>query len=428
MPTSAQLDGSHRTDRVKGSSLTQEQRACLLLWQRVNTSLSAFYKLISHFETAQQALQAGMSQWQTLGIHKKHLERHKQASCNEDNQFIAQLKQRMAVGEFQLLFQQDADYPKQLLGLFDPPPLLFYRGNKQRLNQAQIAIVGSRKPTQKAQRFTFDMAQYLAKSGFIICSGLAQGVDAQAHLGALSQPVEYAGRSVGVMGTGIDVCYPKQHQALFGRMIAEGGCIVSELFPGTPPHKHTFPRRNRIVAGLSLGTVVTEAALQSGSLITARLTSEQGKQVFALPSDIDNVNAQGCHYLIREGATLVYHPDQIMSDLCHQLLEPVQLSEAKDNSTAHGSSQKTERLGTQSLFSDTAATPNDNVNPILKPQKSVTISEHLQPLWVHIQFELQDLDALITKTQLDTATLLSQLMELELVGLIGEVGGRYQRI
>lgn len=126
MPTSAQLDGSHRTDRVKGSSLTQEQRACLLLWQRVNTSLSAFYKLISHFETAQQALQAGMSQWQTLGIHKKHLERHKQASCNEDNQFIAQLKQRMAVGEFQLLFQQDADYPKQLLGLFDPPPLLFY--------------------------------------------------------------------------------------------------------------------------------------------------------------------------------------------------------------------------------------------------------------------------------------------------------------
>lgn len=177
-----------------------------------------------------------------------------------------------------------------------------------------------------------------------------------------------------------------------------------------------------------MGTVVTEAALQSGSLITARLTSEQGKQVFALPSDIDNVNAQGCHYLIREGATLVYHPDQIMSDLCHQLLEPVQLSEAKDDSTAHHLNQQTERLGPQSLFSDTTATPNDNVNPILKPQKSVTISEHLQPLWVHIQFELQDLDALIAKTQLDTATLLSQLMELELMGVIGEVGGRYQRI
>lgn len=415
-------------------ALTTEKAAILLLWQRVNTSLSAFYKLIAHFETAQQALQAGRSQWQNLGIHKKHLDRHAQASQEEDAQFIAQLEQRMAAGEFQLLFQQQADYPQQLLGLFDPPPLLFYRGNKQRLNQAQIAIVGSRRPTQKAQRFSFDIAQYLAKSGFIICSGLAQGVDAQAHLGALSQPAEYAGRSVGVMGTGIDVCYPKQHQALFDRMIAEGGCIVSELFPGTPPHKHTFPRRNRIVAGLSLGTVVTEAALQSGSLITARLTSEQGKQVFALPSDIDNVNAQGGHHLIREGATLVYHPDQIVSDLCHQLVTPVQISQAKDtiygNSSDHFHANATSHPTKHSnaVSSDTTATPKDNVNPILKAQKSVTISEHLQPLWVHIQFEPQDLDALINKTQLDTATLLSQLMELELMGAVAEVGGRYQRV
>ncbi len=406
-----------------GQQLTPEQQAVLLIWQRVNTSLSAFYKLMAHFETAQAALQAGVSQWQDLGIHKKHLERHKQASGDEDTQFIAQIEQRMAAGEFQMLFQQDADYPQQLLGLFDPPPLLFYRGNKQRLNQAQIAMVGSRKPTQKAQRFTFDMAQYLAKSGFIICSGLAQGVDAQAHLGALSQPAEYAGRSVGVMGTGIDVCYPKQHQALFDRMIQEGGCIISELFPGTLPHKHTFPRRNRVVAGLSLGTVVTEAALQSGSLITARLTSEQGKQVFVLPSDIDNVNAQGCHHLIREGATLVYHPDQIISDLSHQLFAPEVISEIKEDSNA-----QSESLNSTSSFSDSAMTPNNNVNPILKPQKSVTISEHLQPLWVHIQFELQDLDALIAKTKLDTATLLSQLMELELGGAICEVGGRYQRL
>ncbi|AWT50073.1 DNA-protecting protein DprA [Psychrobacter sp. YP14] len=415
-------------------ALTTEKAAILLLWQRVNTSLSAFYKLIAHFETAQQALQAGRSQWQNLGIHKKHLDRHAQASQEEDAQFIAQLEQRMAAGEFQLLFQQQADYPQQLLGLFDPPPLLFYRGNKQRLNQAQIAIVGSRRPTQKAQRFSFDIAQYLAKSGFIICSGLAQGVDAQAHLGALSQSAEYAGRSVGVMGTGIDVCYPKQHQALFDRMIAEGGCIVSELFPGTPPHKHTFPRRNRIVAGLSLGTVVTEAALQSGSLITARLTSEQGKQVFALPSDIDNVNAQGGHHLIREGATLVYHPDQIVSDLCHQLVTPVQISQAKDtiygNSSDHFHANATSHptKHPNAVSSDTTATPKDNVNPILKAQKSVTISEHLQPLWVHIQFEPQDLDALINKTQLDTATLLSQLMELELMGAVAEVGGRYQRV
>ncbi|WP_296405842.1 DNA-processing protein DprA [Psychrobacter sp.] len=416
---------------------TPQQRAVLLLWKRVNASLSAFYKLEKYFGTAKQALQASESQWQQLGIHKKHIERQSQATQLEDENFLAVLKSRINQGEFKIVFQFEVHYPQQLLNIFDPPPVLFYRGNIERLNQPQIAIVGSRKPTHKAQKFTFDMAQYLAKSGFIITSGLAQGVDAQAHLGALAQDKEACGRSIGVMGTGIDVCYPKQHQSLFDRMVNEGGCIISELFPGTLPHKHTFPRRNRLVAGLSLGTIVTEAAVKSGSLITARLTSEQGKQVFALPSSIDNPNAEGCHYLIREGATLIYHPDQVINDLCHQLHTPLQ--KQNDTTAQESMLQETELSSKVSnvIANNSLEAPNINTisnalifnaKPISKEPKSVTISEHLQPLWVHIEFDAQDLDALIAKTNLDTASLLSQLMELELMGVITQVGGRYQRL
>ncbi|MDY3305939.1 DNA-processing protein DprA [Psychrobacter sanguinis] len=423
------------------STFTLEQRAILILWQRVNTSLSAFYKLKKHFGSAQSALQQGESKWTTLGIHAKHIARHRKASTETDEDFIADIEKRRAGNEFQVLFQEDSDYPQQLLQLFNPPPLLFYRGNGSLLNAAQIAIVGSRKPTQKAQKLTFDMAQYLAKTGYIITSGLAQGVDAQAHLGALAQNSEQSGRTIGVMGTGIDVYYPVPHRALFERIINEGGCIISELLPGIKPNKHTFPRRNRIVAGLSLGTIVTEAAIKSGSLITARLTSEQGKQVFALPSSIDNSNAEGCHHLIREGATLVYHPEQIIEDLCSQLLAPGSFTKHEEQLKQEGidllnnkdeqSDYKKTKSETLSLFNQssfTAFASNDNAKPVLKEKKSATISKHLQPLWVHIEFDSQDLDALIIKTKLDTPSLLSQLMELELLGVITQVGGRYQRL
>lgn len=413
--------------------LDSKKRAILLLWQRVNASLSAFYKLKKHFATANEALQATEEEWIKLGIHKKHIERHRQANDAEDTAFLLAIESSISKGEYNICFQQHQDYPQQLLTLFDPPPLLFYRGNTQRLNQPQIAIVGSRKPTQKAQKFTFDMAQYLVQAGYIITSGLAQGVDAQAHLGALALSAEQSGRTVGVMGTGIDVYYPAPHKALFDRIVNEGGCIISELLPGTQPNKHTFPRRNRIVAGLSLGTIVTEAAVQSGSLITARLTSEQGKQVFALPSSIDNINAEGCHFLIREGATLIYHPDQIIEDLSCQLQGTVPSYEQQNS--WQNNSKEPKQTGSQpssqtnvSLFQKPTKSSLNKTKPVLKEQKPVTIAKHLQPLWMHIEFEPQDLDALVTKTKLDTACLLSQLMELQLIGAVEETAGRYRRL
>lgn len=461
-------DTSSPNKQIQTNLLDSEQRAVLLLWQRVNASLTAFYKLTKQFGSAQSALQQSSEQWTQLKIHAKHVTRHANANADSDNEFIDKVTAQLTKKNFSILFADQTGYPAQLTQLFDPPPLLFYRGNKDRLNDAQIAIVGSRKPTSKAQKFTFDMAQYLAQAGFVITSGLAQGVDAQAHLGALAQTGNDMGRTVGVMGTGINVNYPKQHSALFERIISEGGCVISELLPDTPPNKHTFPRRNRIVAGLSIGTIVTEAALKSGSLITANLTSNQGKQVFALPSSIDNPNAEGCHHLIREGATLIYHPDQVIEALSSQVISPhmrqtLRRSYLQDQSLPQSLSQpqpqstspQTDRSSAQSLGSiptpttknqqnnvssneairtntsptaNTSPTINKAPAPILNNVSTVDIPDNLQPLWVHMNWEGQDLDALVSKTKLDTPTLLSQLMALELMGAIKQVGGRYLRV
>ena len=397
-------------------TLSDDQRAILALWFELNASLSSYHKLIHSYGSAQLALQAGVESWRQLGIHHTHLVRHEQ--LEQTRASIDKIQQALIDNKYGLLFSEQPNFPIQLLEIYDPPPLLFYRGNSELLHCAQIAIVGSRKPTTHAQKITFDMAQYLAQAGYIITSGLAIGVDKRAHLGALAQTdVELQGRTVGVMGTGIDVNYPNHHDKLFSQIIDKGGCIVSELLPHTLPHKHTFPRRNRLVAGLSIATIVTEATIQSGSLITARLTSEQGKQVFAIPSHIDNANAEGCHHLIREGATLIYHPQQVLDDVSLQL--PVQ-------------SQSNEYLNTQissQAVSNLTATSKKTIRqqPI-KPLPSITIPEHLTALFEQLDWHGQDLDAIIIASNLAPAQLIGQLMELELVGAITVQGGRYLRI
>ena len=417
-------------------TLSIEQRATVALWYEVNASLSAYHKLISHFGDAQQAWSATLSAWRELGIHQTHLARHEQTE--HTIAAIDDITVALDNGKYQLLFANQPAYPIQLLQIYDPPPLLFCRGNSARLRQAQIAMVGSRKPTPHAQKTTFDMAQYLAQVGYVITSGLAVGVDKCAHLGALTQAhVEHQGRTIGVMGTGIDVCYPTHHEQLFSQIIAQGGCLVSELLPHTQPHKHTFPRRNRLVAGLSLATIVTEATIKSGSLITARLTSEQGKQVFAIPSHIDNTNATGCLHLIREGATLIYHPEQVLDDVDAQLTIPVGYSRS-DYSKADSTKQPV-GFSSQSKTSKSASKQNAKGQPnkvgldahidtSTTIKAKVTIPEHLTNVYEQLDWHGQDLDALLTTTQLDTAQLIGQLMELELLGTITVQGGRYLRL
>jgi DNA processing protein len=212
-----------------------------------------------------------------------------------------------------ILTLDDPAYPPHLAQIPDAPGVLFVRGDPSALSDPQLAIVGSRNPTPQGSETTRGLAAFLAGCGLTITSGLALGVDGAAHRGALE-----AGRTIAVLGTGLDRVYPAAHRDL-ARRIAEAGALVSELPPDSPARAEHFPRRNRIISGLSLGTLVTEAALGSGSLITARLALEQGREVFAVPGSIHNPLARGCHALIRDGARLVESGQDILVELAPAL-------------------------------------------------------------------------------------------------------------
>lgn len=209
-----------------------------------------------------------------------------------------------------LLHQDDPRYPPLLRQIPYPPPLLFVHGDPLCLQAPQLAIVGSRSPTPLGRETAHSFAAHLAGAGLVITSGLAFGIDAAAHQGALSGN----GSTIAVMGTSLDRVYPAKHRDLAHR-IAAHGALVSELPIGTPALAENFPRRNRLISGLALGVLVVEAATQSGSLITARLAAEQGREVFAIPGSIHNPLAKGCHALIRQGAKLVETATDILEEL-----------------------------------------------------------------------------------------------------------------
>ncbi len=209
-----------------------------------------------------------------------------------------------------LISLQDPQYPPLLRDLPDAPPVLFVHGNPDVLQFPQLAIVGSRNPSVAGKQTAQAFAGCLASAGLAITSGLAIGIDAAAHAGALQAD----GITLAVTGTGLDRVYPAQHREL-AHQIAQQGALVSEFPPGTPARVGHFPRRNRIISGLSVGTLVVEAALHSGSLITARQAAEQGREVFAIPGSIHNPLARGCHALIRQGAKLVETAQDIMEEL-----------------------------------------------------------------------------------------------------------------
>jgi DNA processing protein len=204
----------------------------------------------------------------------------------------------------------DPDYPALLRGIADPPLGLFVHGDPAVLSLPQLAMVGSRNPSSGGARTAREFAAHLAQAGLAITSGLAVGIDAAAHQGALAG----GGITLAVTATGLDRVYPARHREL-AHQIAERGALVSEFPPGTPPLPGHFPRRNRIISGLAVGTLVVEAALKSGSLITARQAVEQGREVFAIPGSIHNPLARGCHALIRQGAKLVETADDIAEEL-----------------------------------------------------------------------------------------------------------------
>ncbi|NBC48196.1 MAG: DNA-protecting protein DprA [Gammaproteobacteria bacterium] len=212
-----------------------------------------------------------------------------------------------------VLTRTDPRYPSRLAEVPTAPPVLFVRGEAGLLQEPQLAVVGSRNPTPGGVQTTKAFASHLAGLGLVITSGMASGIDSAAHQGALE-----TGRTIAVLGTGPDRVYPAVNRELARRIAAEGA-LVSEFPPGTGPQPSHFPRRNLTISGLSLGTLVTEAAPRSGSLITARYAAEQGREVFAVPGSIHNPLARGCHALIREGAKLIDSVDQLLEELAPQL-------------------------------------------------------------------------------------------------------------
>lgn len=369
----------------------------LALWHLVNHSIVTWRGLIAHFGNAERAMQASAADWKSLGLHASHIKRLNEWHVQgKEYQRFEQTIAAIQRGEFHVLYEQMPEYPSLLSKITDSPPFLFYRGNVQCLHQPQLAMVGTRKPSPSARKIAFEFARELAKSGIWISSGLAQGIDADCHRGALAAG---GGRTIAVLGTGIDMCYPTAHQSLYDQIVAEGGLVLTEFLPKTEPLAHHFPRRNRIVSGMSVGVLVVEAALKSGSLITARLAAEQGRDVLVIPGHIANEQVAGCHQLIREGARLVTSVDDILEDL---------------------------NLSRNPLLSAEFSTDlREEDEPHVLSAMPVEL--HLQPLMVHLDWTGQSVDTLVESSGIDVATLSGLLMELELSGLVTQVNGLYQR-
>lgn len=280
-------------------------RPWLILGRAPGIGPRTFGRLLAHYGSPEAILAAPTTELRELGVKAPalaHLATTHPIGIDQDLKWLAQPNTN-------LITLQDPRYPPLLAELSDPPPLLFVLGDTELLSQPQIAIVGSRNPTPSGLHNAQAFARELSSCGLIITSGLAIGIDAAAHEGGLA-----GGHTLAVLGTGPDRVYPASQRDLAHR-IATQGALVSELPPGLGARAEHFPRRNRLISGLSLGTLVVEATPQSGSLITARLAVEQGREVFAIPGSIHNPLARGCHALIRQGAKLVESAQDILEEL-----------------------------------------------------------------------------------------------------------------
>ena len=284
----------------------EELEARLVLHSLPKIGSKRFLQLVAYFGSAKEAL-FSQSAWvranlpsscQAIDINLGKESIYKSLDwLEQDNQYV--------------LFWDSAEYPALLREITDYPPVLFIKGNPNILETPQLAIVGSRHASKPGLDTTFQFAKSLASGGFTITSGLALGIDGAAHTGALAAQ----GLTIGVLGCGLHHMYPASHKKLANDMVINGGALISEFPLNAAPQAANFPRRNRIISGLSLGTLVVEATLSSGSLITAKLAAEQGREVFAIPGSIHYPAVKGCHQLIREGATLVETVDHILEAL-----------------------------------------------------------------------------------------------------------------
>jgi len=369
-------------------------------------------KLLAAFGSAEAACSASSSALRSLGLSEPML----QVLRGPDQVAISGALRWAEHPQASILTRADARYPERLREIPSAPPLLFVRGDLALLREPQLAIVGSRNPTAGGVQTTRAFAAHLAGLGLVITSGMALGVDAAAHIGALEN-----GRTIAVLGTGPDRVYPAAHRELARRISAEGA-LVSEFPPGVGPQAGHFPRRNRTISGLSLGTLVTEAAPRSGSLITARYAAEQGREVFAIPGSIHNPLARGCHQLIRDGAKLIDSVDQLLEELAPQLHGYLAGSAA---GAEPDRASQVERAG-----SSTPVTASTQASLPLAPQPSPApgLDPDYQRLLEAMGQDPVAADELVARTGLSAQEVSSMILLLELQGHVSCLpGGRYCR-
>ncbi len=366
-------------------------RALLALLQAPGLGPRRLQKLLDQCEDdAEAALRAGESIWRSVGLGDQAIA----ALRNPDWDRVDATLRWAEHERTWILTQNETAYPPRLAAISAAPPLLFGVGNVALLSEPQIAIVGTRNPSPDGMQTTRAFAAHLASMGLVITSGLALGIDTAAHTGALEQ-----GRTLAVLGNGPDQIYPPANRGLARQIIEQDGALISEYPPGVGPHGTHFPRRNRIISGLSYGTLVTEATQRSGSLITARYAAEQGREVFAIPGSIHNPLARGCHALIREGAKLIDSVDQLLEELVPQL---------------------------QAFMREPPA-PRPTASATPAPVVDDLDAEHQQILTTLGQEHLAA-DEIIARSGLPARDVASMLLLLELQGHVSShPGGRYSR-
>ena len=342
--------------------------------------------LVRHFGGPKEVLAASSSELRhAAGLRSSVVTALRNAP---DPGVVAQVRQEMRLiekGASSIVTILDPAYPHRLAMIPDPPPVLYVRGTLPSPDDHAVAIVGSRKATPSGSLMTQELSQRLAEMGFTIVSGLARGIDAAAHRGALAAQA----RTIAVIGCGVDRTYPPEHQQLRGD-IEVHGAVVSELPLGSPPLPHHFPRRNRIISGLSLGVIVSEANQKSGALITARFALEQNREIFAIPGAVKHGKHRGAHGLIKQGAKLVEEAQDVVEELLPQLDGPFR--------------DRVKNAG----FQETAP-------PVLTTREQHVLSLfHDDPL---------SIDEVLTEASFDRAEVMSLLLSLELRGCLQQVPG-----
>jgi DNA processing protein len=392
---------------------TQEEEYWLALAHAPGIGPVNFLRFLNHFESPRAVFEAGRSEWQKLGLKAElthYLQNPDWAAVDQDRQWLAQ------AGNY-LLTLHHPNYPFYLQQISDPPPLLFIHGDYTLLSSKQLAIVGTRYPSREGEKNAREFAEYLSLQGFTITSGMALGIDGASHWGALAG----SGKTIAVAGTGLDRVYPAQHRDL-AHKIAASGALVSEFFPGTPVRKGHFPRRSRIVSGLSLGILVVEAPENSGALYAARHAVEQNREVFAIPGSIHNPLAKGCHQLIKEGcAKLVETVADILEELKIYVPTPIQTELDRSISTP-------KPVAIKPLNHPTSTTRRDKASPTYLVEQNDLEADYVC-LLNHLTAGPTSIDNLVEVSGLTPEAISSMLLMLELRGLVTtQAGGLYTRL